>query len=89
MADMARRSVSDEDREFGRRLGAAFRDARNLAGMSAQTVASVSELSIDTVRSIETGRTASPSFITVAKIADALDLSLDQIRDVIRAGGSS
>ncbi|WP_308195886.1 helix-turn-helix domain-containing protein [Microbacterium aurugineum] len=81
VSSMARRHVSDEDREVGRRLGAALRNARNVAGMSAQTIASLSDLSIDTVRSIETGRTASPSFITVSKIADALGISLDELRD--------
>ncbi len=86
---MARRQVSDEDRAVGRRLGAALREARDAAGMSAQTIASVSELSIDTVRSIETGRTAAPSFITVARIADALGMSLDQLREAVRSGSSS
>ncbi|MDP5228551.1 MULTISPECIES: helix-turn-helix transcriptional regulator [Arthrobacter] len=86
---MARKQVSAEDREVGHRLGAALRDARNAAGMSAQTVASVSELSIDTVRSIETGRTASPSFITVARIADALGVSLDRLHNAVRSESSS
>ncbi|MFV0432933.1 MAG: helix-turn-helix domain-containing protein [Leucobacter sp.] len=78
---MVRPRISEEEKELGRRLGAALRDARRTAGQSAQTVAGTSGLSIDTVRSIETGRTAAPSFITVVRIADALGVSLDQLRD--------
>ncbi len=84
---MARRQYSDEDRDIGRRLGSALREARNATGMSAQEVASLSQLSIDTVRSIETGRTASPSFVTVWRIADAVGVSLEQLGRALRPEG--
>lgn len=77
---MARSPVSNEDKEFGRRLGAVLREARDALGMSAQALASASGLSIDTVRSIESGRTSSPSFVTVIRMADALGVSLDRLR---------
>jgi hypothetical protein len=54
--------------------------------MSAQDVAVSAKLSVDTLRSIETGRLPTPGFLTVARIATTLNLSLDQLhRD---AGGN-
>lgn len=82
---MVRSPVSDADGEFGQRLGEYLRDVRTRAKLSAQQVAEASSLSIDTVRSIETGRVKAPSFFTVSRIASALDLGLDQIRDAIEA----
>lgn len=80
---MARSPVSDADREFGQRLGKYLRGVRVEAKLSAQQVAEASSLSIDTVRSIETGRVKAPSFFTVSHMASALGLGLDQIRDAI------
>ena len=36
-------------------------------------------LSVDTIRSLESGRVPTPSFVTVAKVASVLSLSLDQL----------
>ena len=36
-------------------------------------------MAIDTVRSLESGRVATPAFLTVARLADALGLSLDEL----------
>lgn len=66
-------------------LGAALRDARKSAGLSAQAVAEASGLSIDTVRSIESGRTASPAFVTVVRLASVLNLSLDRLSEATLA----
>lgn len=63
-------------------LGEVLRDARRSAALSAQAVAEASGLSIDTVRSIESGRTASPTFITVARLASVLKVSLDRLSEV-------
>ena len=82
---MARSRVSDADRKFGQYLGEYLRDVRIRAKLSAQQVAEASSLSIDTVRSIETGRIKAPSFFTVSHIASALGIGLDQIRDAIEA----
>lgn len=80
---MARSAVSDSDRVYGQRLGAYFRELRVQRGRSAQQVAEAAGLSVDTVRSIETGRIKSPSFVTVARIAAALDVGLDEVRGTI------
>ncbi|QKT08003.1 helix-turn-helix transcriptional regulator [Gordonia sp. X0973] len=71
------------------RLGAVLRDARKAAGLSAQAVAEASGLSIDTVRSIESGRTASPAFVTVARLAAVLDVSLDSLSGATLVDGRS
>jgi hypothetical protein len=39
------------------------------------------------LRKIETGRVATPSFPTVAAVAQVLGLSLDELWDEIRAAG--
>lgn len=80
---MPRPPVSEVDRAYGRRLGQHLREVRTSKGYSAQRVAELSELSIDTVRSIETGRIAAPSFKTVARISAALGLKLDDLRSAI------
>ena len=67
------------------RLGEVLRDARRSAGLSAQSVAEASGLSIDTVRSIESGRTAAPAFNTVARLASVLKVSLDRLSEATRA----
>ena len=43
--------------------------------------AEASGLSIDTVRSIESGRTVSPAFTTVARLASVLEMSLDRMSE--------
>lgn len=61
----------------GRRLGAFLRQARG--DRSIAEVAAAAQISAETLRKIETGRLATPSFTTVAAVANALDLSLDEI----------
>lgn len=82
---MPRTRVTDADREFGQFLGQYLRDTRMAANLSARKVADASSLSIDTVRSIETGRIKAPSFSTVCHIASTLGLGLDEIRKAIEA----
>ena len=49
-------------------------------GKSAPALARVSDVSVDTIRSLESGRVPRPSFLTIAQLADALGLSLDQLQ---------
>lgn len=74
-----RQSLSEEDRLHGRRVGEQLASARRGAGQSAQALAQAADVSIDTIRSIETGRVVAPSFLTVARVAGALDVSLDEL----------
>jgi transcriptional regulator with XRE-family HTH domain len=86
---MGRRELRSSDRVHGRRLGAQLAKERNRAKLAAQDVAVSADLSVDTVRSLESGRVPTPAFITVARIADALSLSLDDLHRAAQAGTRS
>lgn len=74
---MVRLPLTPDDVERGERLGAALRRARG--GRSMLDVALDAGVSPETLRKIESGRVATPAFPTIAAIADALGLSLDEI----------
>ena len=69
--------LSPEERERGRRLGARLRQARGLRSMV--DVAAAAGIPVETLRKIETGRIATPAFFTVAALARALDLGIDEL----------
>jgi len=91
---MGRRQTSVEDREHGRQLGLLIAARRVQRQRSAPDLARESSVAIDTVRSLETGRVATPAFLTVARLAEALGMSLDELHAgasqaaVARLGGS-
>ncbi|MEW2416073.1 helix-turn-helix transcriptional regulator [Streptomyces sp. NPDC046866] len=74
---MVRTPLTPEERERGERLGALLREARG--GRSMVEVAASAGLSPETLRKIETGRAPTPAFFTVAAVAEALGLSLDDV----------
>ncbi|KJY35602.1 MULTISPECIES: helix-turn-helix domain-containing protein [Streptomyces] len=74
---MVRTPLTPEERERGERLGALLREARG--GRSMVEVAAGAGLSPETLRKIETGRAPTPAFFTVAALAEALGLSLDEV----------
>ncbi|WP_217135558.1 helix-turn-helix transcriptional regulator [Leucobacter chinensis] len=74
---MVRLPLTVKDIRQGERLGALLRRARG--GRSRLDVALEAGVSPETLRKIESGRVATPSFPTVAAIADVLGLSLDRI----------
>lgn len=80
---MSRPRLGDEARDRGRALGAELAQARRRAGYSAEAVARAANISVDTVRSIESGRTATPEFFTVVAMAVALGLSLDGLYEAV------
>jgi transcriptional regulator with XRE-family HTH domain len=61
----------------GERLGMLLRQARGQRSMS--EVAAASGIPVETLRKIETGRIATPAFFTVAALATALGLPLEDI----------
>jgi transcriptional regulator with XRE-family HTH domain len=61
----------------GERLGALLRSARGTRPMA--EIAGLSGVPVETLRKIETGRIPTPAFFTVASLAFALGLTLDQI----------
>jgi transcriptional regulator with XRE-family HTH domain len=74
---MVRPMLTAEERERGRRLGAALRAARGARSMG--EVAVRSGVPIETLRKIETGRIATPAFFTVVALAKALDIPLEAL----------
>ncbi|MEV7540928.1 MULTISPECIES: helix-turn-helix transcriptional regulator [unclassified Streptomyces] len=74
---MVRTPLTPEERERGERLGALLREARG--GRSMVEIAAGAGLSPETLRKIETGRAPTPAFFTVAALAGALGLSLDEV----------
>lgn len=76
---MVRPPLSPDERARGERLGVLLREARGQRSMA--EVAARSGVPAETLRKIETGRIATPAFFTVAALARALGLSLE---DVVR-----
>lgn len=74
---MVRLPLTPAEVERGQRLGALLRRARGDRPML--DVALAARVSPETLRKIETGRVATPAFPTIAAIADALGLSLDEV----------
>ncbi|MFD0455809.1 helix-turn-helix domain-containing protein [Streptomyces violaceoruber] len=69
--------MTPEERERGEQLGRLLRAARGERSMTA--VAAQAGLSAETLRKIETGRAPTPAFFTVAALAAALGLSMDEL----------
>lgn len=76
---MTRKSVGEAERRHGERLGRILAERRQAAQLSAGDIARRSEVSLDAVRSLENGRVPTPAFLTVARLADVLGLSLDDL----------
>ncbi len=74
---MVRPPLSHLERERGERLGMVLRAARGPRSMA--EIAAMSGVPAETLRKIETGRIATPAFFTVAALATALGLSLEEI----------
>jgi transcriptional regulator with XRE-family HTH domain len=74
---MVRLPLTPAEVERGQRLGALLRRARGERSMLG--IALDARVSPETLRKIESGRVATPSFPTIAAIADVLGLSLDEV----------
>jgi len=74
---MVRTPLTEDQRDRGRALGQVLRAARG--PRSAAEVASLSGVSLDTLRKIERGAISTPAFFTVAALARALDLDLGDL----------
>jgi len=74
---MVREPLTEDELAQGRRIGSLLRAARGPRTLGA--VAQGAGLSVETLRKIETGRIPTPSFVTIASLADELGLSLDEI----------
>src|ERR1700751_2928374 len=74
---MVRPPLSPQEHKRGERLGTLLREARGTRSMA--EIAAVSGFPAETLRKIETGRIATPAFFTVAALAGALGLALEEI----------
>jgi transcriptional regulator with XRE-family HTH domain len=74
---MVRVPLSPQERQRGEHFGTLLRRARGDRSMV--DVAAAAGVSAETLRKIETGRAPTPAFFTVAALAHALDLSLDDL----------
>ncbi|MFJ5266363.1 helix-turn-helix domain-containing protein [Streptomyces sp. NPDC088387] len=74
---MVRTPLTPEERERGERLGRLLRTARGDRSMA--EIAASAGISPETLRKIETGRAPTPAFFTVAALAGALGLSMDDV----------
>ncbi len=74
---MVRPPLTPQEHERGVKLGMLLREARGSRSMA--EIAAVSGVPAETLRKIETGRIATPAFFTVAALAVALGLSLEDL----------
>ncbi|MGW1029584.1 helix-turn-helix domain-containing protein [Streptomyces sp. NPDC002577] len=74
---MVRTPLTPWERQRGERFGALLRQARGDRSMV--EVAAAAGVSAETLRKIETGRAPTPAFFTVAALAAALNVSLDEL----------
>ena len=74
---MVRTPLTAWERERGERFGALLRRARGSRSMA--DVAAAAGVSAETLRKIETGRAPTPAFFTIAALAAALEVSLDEL----------
>ncbi|MEU0819723.1 helix-turn-helix domain-containing protein [Streptomyces mirabilis] len=81
---MPRRRLDPAAQLRGQKLAFCLTQARRTSGRSAEAVAHSAGISVETVRSIEKGRTFTPEFFTVAALATELGLSLDELYAGVR-----
>lgn len=74
---MVRNPLTLLERQRGERFGALLRRARGERSMV--EIAAAAGVSAETLRKIETGRAPTPAFFTVAALAAALGVSLDEL----------
>lgn len=74
---MVRLPLTPDEVARGQRLGALLRQARGTRSILDTALAA--GVSPETLRKIETGRVATPSFATVAAVAQVVGLSLDEL----------
>ena len=80
---MVRLPLTPEQLAAGKRLGAYLRQARG--DRKLVEVAQAAAISPETLRKIETGRMATPAFTTIAALARALAVPLDDLAHICLA----
>ncbi|MEC4015717.1 helix-turn-helix domain-containing protein [Streptomyces sp. H27-D2] len=83
---MVRTPLTPQERQRGEHFGALLRAARGSRSMV--HVAAAAGISAETLRKIETGRAPTPAFFTVAALAAALHLSMDDLAAACAEGAA-
>jgi transcriptional regulator with XRE-family HTH domain len=86
---MSRVELTVEQREFGKAVAAALREARTSADMTVRQVADKTGLSVDTLRTLEAGRVASPGFALICAITNAVGADLTAFGGQVTANVSN
>lgn len=60
-----------------------FRQLREAAGFTQETLAGLAAIDQTTVSQIETGKVKSPQYVTVSKLAKALGVTTDAVAEAI------
>ena len=81
---MGRRQSTDVARDKGRRLGIVIAAERQTRKLSQHELARMAGINLDSLRGIEQGKSASPSFFTVVRIAEVLKLKSEDLIRLIR-----
>ncbi|MGE2713741.1 helix-turn-helix domain-containing protein [Mycolicibacterium litorale] len=81
---MVRSPLTPQQIAAGKRLGAHLREARG--DRTLVEIAQAASISPETLRKIETGRLATPAFITVAALAAVLEIPLDDLAGICVSG---
>ena len=76
---MARSRATPEDKRRGQALASLLKAGREHRATTQRALADEADIALDTLRAIEAGRSASPAFFTVAALAEALELRLDDL----------
>ena len=84
---MVRPPLTPAERDRGRRLGALLRSARGTR--SPAEVSAASGVGLEVLRKIESGRVPTPTFFTVAALARALELPLDELAGALDGAGTA
>jgi len=84
---MVRPPLTPAEHDRGRRLGALLRSARG--DRTPAEVSAASGVSLEVLRKIESGRVPTPTFFTVAALARALDLPLDELAGALDDAGAA
>jgi len=85
---VVREALTEEERTRGRALGVVLRRARG--AMTVRDLAQQCGLAQETIRKIERGAVPTPALFTVAALADALSLPLDDlVREAVALSAST
>ncbi len=76
---MARKAATLQEKAFGAAVGTLISRARQHQELSGQDLARLADVSIDTIRSLESGRVASPGLFAVSRLSNALGLTLGYV----------